>query len=197
MGYRTWRKHIMISHLLIRIYSLYDNLFHTLINVLMTGFEYAAKIFLVWMVLAIFVSELAWIDELWRTMLFYIFQPAENIFYYFQDAYKSIQHMDWDSINPIQSGYYLFKMIFCIMLALGLPVIFVGGWVVGFFITFWNIMVPDESKDVALSAMAGNGRSTVSNDFHMIATTHTSIQDTFDAEVQANAIADAISEKRK
>jgi len=151
---------------------------------------FLVQILMIWMVIVLFIPDMSWSDELYKLIVFYIGHPMLNMFNYFYDAFDNVKHMDWSQNNPVDDTYYFMKLLMCIVFALGLPVMFLLGWLIAFFIAVIK-MDYVSNRLAVLQVLAGDGSNPVNNTVHMLSG-HTTIQDTFDAEVQANAIADAL-----
>jgi len=151
------------------------------------------QILMIWMFIVLFIPDMSWTGELYKLITFYIGHPMLSIFNYFYDASELARHMANQPLNnPIDTSYYFVKMLVCIAIGLSAPIMFLLGWFLAFFIAIIKMDYVENRLGV-LQTLAGDGSGTVGNTVHMLSG-HTTIQDTFDAEVQANAIAKAMKE---
>jgi len=142
------------------------------------------QLLLLWFVVALFMPGIAWYDHVYNIMVNILGYPAGVVFNFFTESYKEILAANWDNNNPIQDFVWLMGVLGCIALSLAIPMVYWFTWImltygaiVGIAPAINNISLPESSLD--------------GNMFHII-TGRTTVQQTFDAEVIANAVSDKL-----
>jgi hypothetical protein len=116
---------------------------------------------------------------------FYVDAPSW-IFHTLSDYSETVNQMDTSNYHPMQEFFWLVWWLATVALSLALPVLW---WVVVTF-TFW-LSLYAVNQPLSLIILPGDNSPGMANWMHLF-NGRTTIQQTFDAEVQANAIASSL-----
>lgn len=106
---------------------------------------------------------------------------------YFGDWQGALSAVDVDGLNNLESFAHLFKFVVLTGLTLALPVL----WIL--VLIFWTYVT---LLGTFPRLLWGQGTSPEAQNMMHLVTGRTTIQKTFDAEVQANAVASVLDKKR-
>ncbi len=137
----------------------------------------AIQLIFLYMIVTLVIPGVNGMDHAWSLIQYVIVYPTEYMFTFFHEIGETIRTADWSANNPLEDFIGLVLLASCTLISLAIPVLYFGFWVVLVIMAIpgaWNS--PPES----------------SNMDHLLAG-RTTIQDTFDAEVQANEIAKALN----
>ncbi len=136
----------------------------------------AIRFILLYLVITLVIPGVNGTEHVWTLIQYVVVNPAEYMFHFFHDISNAIGNSDMSEQNPLQDFGSILMMIGCVGLSLAVPLLYILFWIVILFLS-----VPfdlDDSPEAKNMQHLLNGRTT--------------IQDTFDAEVQANEIASAL-----
>lgn len=123
----------------------------------------------------------------------YIDVPAW-FFHTFMGYFDALQSVDNSANNPVQDFLGLLMLLGSIACALALPVL----WCVSITFAFWLAIysVAPKVANGILTVFGGYDSSPEMENWKHIINGRTTIQDTYDADVQANAIANALKNNK-
>ena len=156
-----------------------------------------AQLLIIWSVIAIPVSFLIegfnWFNHIWWLVSNLIWNPAIAMFNFFSTHAEMLRTgADWSSHNPIQDFVYILLFLGGIGLAFGSMLAFWFMWGYTFLMGYIYLLPMSVQANMAY---APNNSVEGMNTWHLLSG-RTTIQDTFDAEVQANAIASALKKNK-
>lgn len=141
------------------------------------------QLLLLWFVVALFMPGINWYDHVYNIMVNILGYPAGIVFEFFMDSYQQILAANWDNHNPLQDFVYLFGFLGCIALGLTLPLVYWYTWIMVTYVAITEV-VP-----IINNISTGNA---MDNNLFYIFTGRTTVKETFEAEVIANAIAEKL-----
>ena len=147
------------------------------------------QLLVIWFIVAAFIPGIAWADHVYGVLHTLLVEPATTMFYFFNEIADSFRYSNWDDNNPIEDFLGLLGWLGSIGLGLVVPL---GYWLMWLLMAFVAVLdfMPNN---------AGNGDvfdEEAENLWHLV-NARTTVQDTFDAEVEANAIASALKKHVK
>ena len=144
--------------------------------------KFGIQLLILWFIVALFMPGIAWYDHVYNIMVNILGYPAGVVFSFFTECYKEILAANWDNNNPIQDFVWLLGVIGSIALSLAIPMAYWFTWIMVTYVAITEI-VPAINR-IPTATTDGN--------LFYIVTGRTTVQNTFDAEVIANAVSDKI-----
>jgi len=138
----------------------------------------------IWMFVVLLIPDVSFYEHANNILQWFIMQPAEAILDYFIAQRETLSAMDWGD-NPIRNLIFMLLFTGSIVMSVGAPLYFLIMWLV-FSVAALVSFFPMEKRLDVILLLGGNGRGMSNWDF--VLTGNATIQQTFDAEVIANAI---------
>jgi len=152
-------------------------------DAILTIFYRGFQLLCAWLVIVLFIPGIVWFDHAWMLVQYIIVYPSGHIFDFFVSSQDFFKDKITDDTNPLEDFTFLLLWLSCIGLTLVMPVAYwafaLFTFVVGVFGIFPALM--------NIPSMGPEGE----NIWHLV-NGRTTVDETFAAEVQANAIASAL-----
>jgi len=160
------------------------NIISDIVDLIVKLCALGVQLLAIWLVVALFIPSIAWFDHVYNIVVYLFIQPAWFIFELFDGFKESILASDFGGENPIANFAYLLGMLGSIALALALPLAY---WFSSAFFVFYVLTLGMKVKPVG----EGIDSPAMKNWMHLF-NGRTTVDELYAAEVQANAIAEAI-----
>ncbi len=153
------------------------------------------SVLVVWVFITIFLPNINFFEHIEWLMTVVIVDPTLYLFESFSGIaeYILVNHVQVEE-NPVKLAFYLLGWLGFVGLSLIIMPLMYFGWFVFTYMGFGNLL-SGKTKAQFYAMSAGGDSSGVLENLSHIFRGHTTVQKVYDADVQANAIADALKNK--
>ena len=175
------------------LYGIYGYILVTFFTV----WRLACSVLWIWLVIALLLPDINFVEHITMLMNTIVIDPVVQLMYFFSEFAEVIRT---DYLIPESNGFkiafYLMGWLFFIGLTLLVMPLLWFGWFVHAYFGFATLL-SGEAKWMFFGATLGGGTSGNPSNLSHLFMGRTSYAEVYDADVKANAIAEALSRKSK